>query len=248
MFRMFLVVHSGRGLVLAGAPNLHLFNILYFVVVTVNAVLSIAFYSSKPSQAGYREYLELLAWAIIDILITIFMERKKKKCVTHRCLNQTTFAAVGGCYQRNIFSGKETRDYLFCVQSILILDSLNGIFSAGSLNHKIGYGLILIYWVSIFAVYIPVKHYLHSRECFPEIFSGEKKIPRAVFFMTKPSALIPRHPCNTSLTKKTYHSGHMQESPPQQGSSSMVKKDVACVAVFHAQHQDHHSTIIDIEI
>ena len=136
---MFLVVYSERGLVVAGAPNLHLFNIVYFIVVTVDIVPGIAFYSyhSIFSRIGYKEYLEFLAVIIQDILITIFLERKEKKYVANHCLNQTTFAAVGGRYPRNIFSGKETRKYLFCVQSILLLDMLNGEFPVGSLYHKI---------------------------------------------------------------------------------------------------------------
>ena len=157
---MFLLVYSERGLVVAGAPNLHLFNIIYFVVVTVDIVPGIAFYCSISSQIEYKEYLEFLAVFIQDFLITIFLERKEKKYVNQHCLNQTTFAALGGRYPRNIFSGKETRNYLFHVQIILMVDILNEMFPIGSLNHKIVHGVILVIWVSLFAIYIPVKHYL----------------------------------------------------------------------------------------
>ena len=222
---MFLVVYSERGLVVAGAPNLHLFNIVYFVVVTVDIVPPIAFYCSIPSQIGYKEYLEFLYIFIQDFLITIFLERKENKYVTQHCLNQTTFAAVGGRYPRNIFSGKETRNYLFCVQIILMLDFfVSEMFPIGSLNHKIAHGVILMFWVSLFAIYIPVKHYLHSREYFPEIFHEEKKSSREVFYMTKPAVLIPRQPCKISMTKQHYQTDERIECLPQQGSSKLVEK------------------------
>ena len=219
---------------MAGAPNLHLFNIIYFVVVTVDIVPGIAFYCFLSSQIEYKEYLMFLAFSIQDFWITIFLERKKKKYVTHHCLNQTTFAAVGGRYPRNIFSGKETRNYLFCVQIILMVDALNEMFPMGSLSHKIVHGVILIFWVSLFAIYIPVKHYLHSREYFPEIFQEEKKSTRRVFYMTKPAVLIPRQPCNISMIKQHYQTGQRIESLPQQGSSILMetrlpfKKNVTC--------------------
>ena len=107
--------------------------------------------------------------------------------MAHQCLNQTTFAAVGGHYPRNIFFEKETRNYFFCMQSILLLDLMNTMFPIGSLNHKIV--------LSIFAIYLPVKHYLHSKQNFPEIFHKENKSTMKEFHMTKSTVLIPRHPC-----------------------------------------------------
>ena len=93
---MFLVVYSDRGLVNDMEPNLELFNILYWLTVSVMAVCGCAFYVTLFNEIEYKEYLELLLLLGIDFLFMAYLENKKRRYVAGQCLNQTTFAAFGG--------------------------------------------------------------------------------------------------------------------------------------------------------
>ena len=87
--------------------------------------------------------------------------------------------------------------------------------------------------------------------------------------MTKPSALIPRHPCNSFISRQQQHRGHRNGCTSQeshQGTSGMVESRLPLIrnvvsdanklmikAVLHNEQYDHHDTnmsrdLPDIEI
>ena len=134
---MFLVVYSERGLVTNREPNLRLFNVLYWVTVSAFAVTGCGYYTSLYCTAvEYKDFLELIFVIGLDLLLIEYLEKRKKKYVAGQCLNQNTFSAFGGTRRKNIFSGKETRKYVFCFHSILLFDLLLEKLPVGSFSHK----------------------------------------------------------------------------------------------------------------
>ena len=199
---MFLVVYSDRGLVNDREPSLRLFNILYWLSVSTFTVLGCASYIPLFNEAKYKDYLEGLCILCLDFLLLGLLETKNRRYVAGQCLNQTTFAAFGGKRRRNVFSGRDTRNYLHCMQIFFLLDLLAEKYPVGSLYHYVLHGTTVTFWAFIFAVFIPIKHYYLAVQNFPEMFCEEKKIISEEFYIRKPEILIPRHPCNMPNIKQ----------------------------------------------
>ena len=83
---MFLLVHSGRGLVVDRKPNLKLFNILYWLSLSAFCVLSWLKY--LPKTGGYEYLWSMISIVSLDIIVLELMEIKKKNYVAGQCLNQ----------------------------------------------------------------------------------------------------------------------------------------------------------------
>ena len=110
---MFLVVYSGRGLVIKNTLNLKLFNFLYWVFLFNFTVAGFYF---VPNWEKEKDKISKLIILSLDMIIMEFIEKKKKVYVYGQCLNRTTFSSFGGKRRRNIFTGQETKTYLLIVQ------------------------------------------------------------------------------------------------------------------------------------
>ena len=199
---MFFVVYSDRGLVNDGEPSLKLLNILYWMTVSTFTVYVCAYYITLLDGAEYKDYLETLSLLAHDFVLLGYLETKNRRYVAGQCLNQTTFAAFGGKRRRNVFSGRDTRNYLHCMQIFFLLDLLAEKYPVGSLYHYVLHGTTVTFWAFIFALFIPIKHYYLAVQNFPEMFCEEKKIISEEFYIRKPEILIPRHPCNMPNIKQ----------------------------------------------
>ena len=223
---MFLVVYSDRGLVAGREPRLQLFNTLYWLTVSAFAACGCAYYITLVNETEYKEYLELLSVLGLDFLLMGYLENKKRTYVAGQCLNQTTLAAFGGKRRHNIFSGKDTRNYFYCMQIIFLLDLLTEKYPVGSFYHYLLHGTTVTYYTFIFAVYIPTKHYHSALQNFPELFREEKKITREGFYVRKPEKLIPRQPCNISDREQ------QEKEIVSSSRESLLQQDVYNVSIM----------------
>ena len=120
--------------------------------MSVSAVCGCAFYVTLFNETEYKEYLELLSVLGLDFLLLGYLENKKRRYVAGQCLNQTTFAAFGGKKRYNIFTGKDTRNYFYCMQIIVLLDFLTENYPVGLFYHYLVHGTTITCCTFILAV------------------------------------------------------------------------------------------------
>ena len=206
-----------------GWLNLQLFNILYYVMLiaplvgmfginflanlfrtgisidTIPCQICMRMDITEPDEQEVKRNM-LNLFINLDIVVIYLMNKRVKKYVLGKSLNQKTFASWGGRHRRNLFNFNENlallHQYVLCSiiehTSFYLINQLEGRISKETsfILHQLTW---FIFGLVINSLYRPTKQLVRSWDDFPELWFKEKPKTISNFYVRKPQ-LIPSRP------------------------------------------------------